>query len=138
MLSHYTTKNDWTSRNLDYTLEFFTLLYSNTGCIFFSLLPKPIFSYKMSFYQNPIKYCNMAIYCNTHTIQHWPILFHPYCITNISTKLLYFWLIFFWHSTKPFSTQGWITINHSMSNALLDGLMVIIKWYGCVYSLAQW
>ena len=58
-------KNDWTSRNLDYTLEFFYALYSYTGCTFFSLLPKPIFPYEMSLYQNPIKYCNMAIYCNT-------------------------------------------------------------------------
>ena len=58
-------KNDWTSRNLDYTLQFFMLLYSYIRCIFFSLLPKPVFPYEMSFYQNPIKYCNMAIYCNT-------------------------------------------------------------------------
>ena len=58
-------KNDWTSKNLDYTLQFLMLLYSYTGCIFFSLLPKPIFPYEMSFYHNPIKYCNMAIYCNT-------------------------------------------------------------------------
>ena len=57
-------KNDWTSRNFDYTFGLFTLLYSYTGCIFFSLLPKPI-SYEMSFYQNPINNCNMAIYCNT-------------------------------------------------------------------------
>ena len=41
------------------------LLYGYTGCIFFTLLPKPIFPYEMSFYQHPIKYCNMAIYCNT-------------------------------------------------------------------------
>ena len=42
-------KNDWTSRNLDYTLQFLMLLYSYTGYIFFSLLPKPIFPYEMSF-----------------------------------------------------------------------------------------
>ena len=34
-------------------------LYSYTGCIFFTLLLKPIFPYEMSFYQNPI---NIAIW----------------------------------------------------------------------------
>ena len=34
--------------NLDYTLEFFMLLYSYMGCIFFSLLAKPILPYEMS------------------------------------------------------------------------------------------
>ena len=58
-------KHNWISRNLNYTFGFFTLLYSYTGCIFFSLLLQPIFPYEMTFYQNPIKYCNMAIYCNT-------------------------------------------------------------------------
>ena len=43
-------KNNWTSRNLDYALKFFMLLLSFLGCIFFPLLPKPIFPYKMSFY----------------------------------------------------------------------------------------
>ena len=71
-------KNDWTSKNLDYTLEFLMLLYGYTGCILFTLLPKPIFPYKMYFYQNPIKYCNMAIYCNIlkHNMQY---DIHPYC-----------------------------------------------------------
>ena len=34
----------------------------------------------MSFYQNPIKYCNMAIYCNTlkHNTQYG---IDPYCFT---------------------------------------------------------
>ena len=34
----------------------------------------------MSFYQNPIKYCNMAIYCNTlkHNMQY---SIDPYCFT---------------------------------------------------------
>ena len=73
-------KNAWTSRNLDYTLEVFTLLYSYTGYIYFSLLPKPIFPYEISFYQNPIKHCNMAIYCNTlkHNTQYG---IDPYCFT---------------------------------------------------------
>ena len=45
---------------------------SYTACIFFSLLPKPILPYDISFYQNPIRYCNMAIYCNTlkHNTQY--------------------------------------------------------------------
>ena len=73
-------KNDWTSKNLDYTLQFLMLLYGYTGCIFFTLLPKPIFPYEMSFYQNPIKYCNMAIYCNTlkHNTQY---SINLYCFT---------------------------------------------------------
>ena len=73
-------KNDWTSKNLDYTLQFLMLLYGYIGCIFFTLLPKPIFPYEMSFYQNPIKYCNMAIYCNTlkHNTQY---SINPYCFT---------------------------------------------------------
>ena len=59
-------KNDLTSKNLDYTLQFLMLLYSFTGCILFSLMPKPhISGVKYLVYQNPIKYCNMAIYCNT-------------------------------------------------------------------------
>ena len=59
-------KNDWISRNLDYMLEFLHFYTVIQGvAIFFSLLPKPIFPYQMSFYQNLIKYCNMAIYCNT-------------------------------------------------------------------------
>ena len=64
-------KNDWTSKN-DYTLQFLILLCGYTGCIFFALLPKPKYPYEMSFYQNPIKYCNMAIYCNTlkHNTQY--------------------------------------------------------------------
>ena len=73
-------KNDWTSRNLDHTLEILTFLHSYTECIFFSLLRKPIFPYEMSFYQNPIKYCNMAIYCNMvkHNTQY---DIDPYCFT---------------------------------------------------------
>ena len=73
-------KNDWTSRNLDYTLEVFTLLYSYPGYLCFSLLPKPIFPYEISFYQNPIKHCNMAIYCNTlkHNTQYG---IDPHCFT---------------------------------------------------------
>ena len=75
-------KNDSASRNLDYKLEFFMLLYNYTGCIFFSLLLKPIFPYEMSFYQNPIKYCNMAIHCNTlkHNTQYGN---GPYCFTSV-------------------------------------------------------
>ena len=81
-------KTDWTTRNLDCTLEFFMLLYSYTGCIFFSLLPKPIFSYEMSFYQNPIKYCNMAtIYCLTLK-RNTQYGIDPYCFTpNMMTPL---------------------------------------------------
>ena len=37
-------ENDWASKNLDHTLQFLMLLYGYTGCIFFTLLPKPIFS----------------------------------------------------------------------------------------------
>ena len=75
-------KNDWTSRNLDYTLEFFTLFYSYTGCVFFCLLLKPVFPYEMSFYQNPIKYCNMAVYCNTLKCNT-QYGIDPYCFTLI-------------------------------------------------------
>ena len=67
------------------------LLYGYTGCIFFTLLPKPIFPYEMSFCQNPIKYCNMAIYCNTlkHNTQYSIDL---YCFTpntHAYTQTLY-------------------------------------------------
>ena len=59
-------KSDWTCRNLDYTLEFLRIYTVIQGvAIFFSLLPKAIFPYEMSLYQNLIKYCNMAIYRNT-------------------------------------------------------------------------
>ena len=61
-------KNDRTFKNLDYTLQFLMLLYGHTGCIFFTLLSKPIFPYEMFFYQNLIKYCNkqyIAIHSNT-------------------------------------------------------------------------
>ena len=79
-------KNDWTSKNLDYTLQFLMLL-SYTGCIFFSLLSKPIFPYEMSFYQNPIKYCNMAIYCNTLKC-NMQYGIDPYCFTpNVYTYI---------------------------------------------------
>ena len=70
-------KNDWTSKNLDYTLQFLMLLYGFTGCIFFTLLPKPMFPCEMSFYQNPTKYCNtlkhntqysIDLYCFTPNI----------------------------------------------------------------------
>ena len=85
-LSHH--KIDWTSKNLDYTLQFLVLLYGYTACILFTLLPKPIFPYEMSFYQNPIKYCNMAIYCNTlkHNTQY---SIDPYCSPVIATLNLY-------------------------------------------------
>ena len=74
-------------RNLDHTLEVLMLLHTYAGCIFFSLLPKPIFPYEMSFYQNLIKYCNMAIYCNTlnHNTQYG---IDPYCFTpNVYNKI---------------------------------------------------
>ena len=63
---------------LDYTLQFLVLLYGYTGCIFFTLLPKPTF---LSFYQNPIKYCIMATYFNTlkHNTQYG---IDPYCFTT--------------------------------------------------------
>ena len=50
------------------------------GVCFFSSLPKPIFPYDMSFYQNPIKYCNMAIYCNTLKCNT-QYGIDPYCFT---------------------------------------------------------
>ena len=82
-------KVDWTSKNLDYTLQFLMLLYGYTGCIFFTLLPKPIFPYDMSFYQNPIKYYNMAIYCNTlkHNMQYG---IDPCCFTPIMQSTILF------------------------------------------------
>ena len=72
-------KTNWNSINLDYILEYFTLIYSYAGCVLF-LLPKPIFSYEMSFYQNPIKHCYMAMYCNTlkHNTQYG---IDSYCFT---------------------------------------------------------
>ena len=55
-------------------------LYGYTVCIFYSLLLKPILLYETSFYQNPVKYCNMATYCNTlkHNMQY---DIDPYCFT---------------------------------------------------------
>ena len=76
-------KNDWASKNLDYTLQFLMFLYSYTGCIIFSLLLKPIFPYEMTSYQNPIKYCNMAIYCNTLKCNT-QYSINPYCFTPIA------------------------------------------------------
>ena len=41
----------------------------------------------MSFYQNPIKYCNMAIYCNTlkHNTQY---SIDPYCFApNVNVRV---------------------------------------------------
>ena len=72
------TPQNWL--NLDYTLQFLVFLYGYTGCILFTLLPKPIFPYEMSFYENPIKHCNVAIYCNTlkHNTQY---SIDPYCFT---------------------------------------------------------
>ena len=42
----------------------------------------------MSFYQNPIKYCNMAIYCNTlkHNTQY---SIDPYCFTPNYYNIIY-------------------------------------------------
>ena len=37
----------------------FILFVWYTGCIFFSSLVKPMFPYEMSFYQNPVTYCNI-------------------------------------------------------------------------------
>ena len=73
-------KNDWTTRNLNYELEFSILSYSYTGCIFFSLLPNPYFHTNV-FYQNPIKYCNTL----KHNTQY---ANDPYCFTpSILVKL---------------------------------------------------
>ena len=89
MLNHYTTKM---TRPLEiwiiYVLKFLMLLYIYTRCMFFSLLPKSMFSYEMSFYQNPIKYCNMAIYCNTlkHNTQYG---IDPYCFTPSTYAIVY-------------------------------------------------
>ena len=62
------------------------------GDIFFSLLLKPIFPHEMSFYKNPITYCNAAMYCNplkhnTYVIHHWPILFHHYWVARYALKV---------------------------------------------------
>ena len=84
-------KNDRTSKNLDYTLQFLMFLYSYTGYIFFPLLLKPIFPYEMTSYQNPIKYCNMAIYCNTLKCNT-QYSINPYCFTpnrQLDTLTLY-------------------------------------------------
>ena len=60
--------------------------------IFFSSLPKLIFPYEMSFYQNPIKYCNMAIYCNTlkHNMQYG---IDPNCFTPNTYICIYIRII---------------------------------------------
>ena len=73
-------KNDWTSRYLDYTLKVFTLLYSYTGCIYSFVYCQNPYSHIKCLHQNAIKYCNMAIYCNTlkHNTQYGIDL---YCFT---------------------------------------------------------
>ena len=62
------------------------VLHSYTGCILFSLLLKPIFPYEMTSYQNPIKYCNMAIYCNTLKC-NMQYGINPYCFTPSASFL---------------------------------------------------
>ena len=78
-------KNDWTSSNLDYTLQFIMIYMVIQGVHFF-FVTKPIFPYEISFYHNPVTYCNIAIYCNTltHNTQYGLDL---YCLTpNLCAK----------------------------------------------------
>ena len=55
-------------------IHFIFLLFSymvlQGVAIFFSLLLKPIFPYEKCFFQNPVTYCNMAIYCNGPITQY--------------------------------------------------------------------
>ena len=48
------------------------LLYGYTGSIFFTLLPKPIFPYEMSFYQiqSKLQYGNIRIAIHSNTIHN--------------------------------------------------------------------
>ena len=77
-------RNDWTFSNLDYILTIY--LYGCTGCVFFSLLIKPIFSHEMSFYHNPVTYCSMAIFAiHSNTIR-------DTVFTCIVSPLIHMWL----------------------------------------------
>ena len=55
-------------------IHFIFLLFSymvlQGVAIFFSLLLKPVFPYEKCFFQNPVTYCNMAIYCNAPNTIH--------------------------------------------------------------------
>ena len=96
------------------------LLYSYTGCTFFSLLPKPIFPYEMSFYQNPIKYCNMAIYCNTLKCNT-QYGIDPYCFTPTSHHRIVSIGIFFSYNSFLFSLHilAWACILHLKFQSVL-------------------
>ena len=56
-------KNDWIPSNLDYTLEFLHFIRLYTVYILFYC--QNTYSHVKCLYQNPIKYCNTAVYCNT-------------------------------------------------------------------------
>ena len=61
-------KNDWTSKNLDYTLQFFMVLYGYKGCLFFTLLPKPMLPSKSI---QILQYGNILQYTQTqYAIQY--------------------------------------------------------------------
>ena len=61
-------KNDWSS-NLDHKLQFIMIYMVIPAETYISFLyywnPYSYTVYEMSFYQNPVTYCNMAIYSNT-------------------------------------------------------------------------
>ena len=74
-----TLQNDWTPCNPEYTMQFPTILDDHP----FLLLPKNRIAIWMPFYQNPVKYCNITIHCNTQ------YSIDSYCHTPIKYQLLY-------------------------------------------------
>ena len=74
MLNHYTTKmtgplETWII-HLSFLCFYTIIQLYRVYTLFFTA--KTHFPHEMPFYQNPIKYCNMAIYCDTlkHNTQY--------------------------------------------------------------------
>ena len=71
-------KIDWTWI-IHFSFSYFNIVIRGVA-IFFTLLPKPIFPYEISFYQI-LQYCNILQYTQTqYAIQHLPKFFHPQCV----------------------------------------------------------
>ena len=86
MLNHYTTKMTGSLETWIIHLSFLRFYTVIQGVYSFLYCQNP-YSHMKCLYQNPIKYCNMAIYCNTlkHNTQYG---IDPYCFTpttHIST-----------------------------------------------------
>ena len=90
MLNNYITKITGPLQTWVIHLHFYAVIqgiYSLFDCQNLRIFP-----FEMSFYQNPIIYCNMAIYCNTlkHNKQYGivPYCFTPNTCTNIGVAIL--------------------------------------------------